>query len=256
MRYISESLSASPLLHLHTKFIKKPIRNIGDMTKIITSRIWSPITWRGSRRSENFQSSDYCALDFDDSLPIYEAMDIFKDYKCIIATTQNHQKEKHGLVADRFRVIIPWERRIDDANEYIFNMQSLIKEYGADAACKDAGRLFKPSLAVVWTNDNEPLPVLRYSPPPVVSRPPIKNPGWLEDMILRGTEMEPGRNVAAFKIAAASFRCGNGAGETYHMLTRAFGVNTLSENELRKIIKNAEKKTALNQPGINAAKLQ
>lgn len=242
MRFISKSVSASRSLADHTKFEQVKIANMGDALHVINRGVWSPIVWGdGKRCSAGFLFSDYCGLDFDDTLSIDEAIGIFKDYRAIIATTENHRKVKNGVYADRFRVIVPWERRITCRDEYVHNMTLAIKEFGADQACKDAGRLFKPSVQVALLNDADDMPV-REVPPKAIARQAVAAgvmPPWLRGMIARGSDGEPGRNVAAFKIATACLR--NGIENVFEVLKCSYGVNTLSDAELIMVVRSAQK---------------
>lgn len=220
------------------------------MANIATKHVWSPIVWRGGvRKSENFLFSDYCVLDFDSSMQLLEAYDAFKDYQCFIATTMSHQKRKNGHICDRFRVIIPWEKRIESINIFRGNMQELIKIYEADDACKDGGRLYKPSPGIVFVNEGEPMAVKQLMPKEykdnvIPIEPPKIMPGWLQDKINRGVCGNEGRNAAGFKIAACMFRQGYSESEVFFGLKRSFGVNELSDVELKSITKSAKKITA------------
>ena len=62
----------------------------------------------GKKISEawNNENQDLIILDIDDNLSIEDAKYIFKNYKTFICTTKSHQKDKHGKVCDRFRVIL------------------------------------------------------------------------------------------------------------------------------------------------------
>lgn len=248
MRYLSRSVSPSKALTDHVKFEQIKIETMRDALTIINRSVWSPIVWDGGlRRSSNFLFSDYCGLDFDDSVSLDEAISIFKDYRCIIATTENHRKQKNGVYADRFRVVIPWERRIVCSNEYRHSMSLAIERYSADGACKDAGRLFKPSVDVALLNDADDMPVVeapaRDELRTVTKQRGTGMPGWLRDLIARGSDGEPGRNIAAFKIATACFRYG--VTEVLQILKSSYGVNTLSDAELIMVIKSAQKTCGL-----------
>lgn len=246
MGYLSVSASKAKALNLHTQFNLMPVTVAADAIKIITKNIWSPIVWINGRRSTpNFLYSDYCALDFDDTLSIDDAIGIFKDYRAIVAPTENHRKVKNGVYADRFRVIVPWTRRISCREEYRSNMLRLITEYGADASCKDAGRLFKPSVSIALANDGDCFDVAPAPPPqPYRANEYTSNgqrPLWLQEMIARGSDGEPGRNLAAFKIASACLRCSIQTDEIFSILQNSFGVSTLSDRELAAVIQSAKK---------------
>ena len=70
----------------------------------------SPYTFAdGVKISENW-SNDYqecIILDIDEGLTIEEAKEKFGRYRYLLYTTKSHRKEKHGVIADRFRIILP-----------------------------------------------------------------------------------------------------------------------------------------------------
>ena len=101
------------------------------------------------RSNKSFISADAVALDFDGGLSITEAKLRFAQYQHIIAPTRNNQVEKHGVVCDRFRVIIPLEETINNQEDYKETVKQLMKSNPeADPACKDAARMFYPSVSI------------------------------------------------------------------------------------------------------------
>jgi hypothetical protein len=250
MRFISRSKSDSDLLSNHTQFSTCTIKTLRDMAEVATKKVWSPIIWKdGARNTKNYLFSDYCVLDFDSSMQLPEAYDSFKDYQCFIATTVSHQKRKNGHISDRFRVVIPWEKRIDDVNLYRANMENLINHYESDEACKDGGRLYKPSPKIVFVNEGDLMPVKNiklkeYADNVIPMAPPKIMPGWLQDKINRGVCGNEGRNAAGFKIAADLYRHGYSENEVFFWLKKSFGVNELNDRELKSIARSAKKITA------------
>lgn len=129
--------------------------DISDFTRIsscMSKFVWSPCIWKdGIRHQSNFIRADYCVLDFDDGeMSLSQAINTFCDMKCIIGTTKSHQKEKHGIVCDRFRVLLEWEEPITDLRIYRFNMHNFMKNYPCDKKCKDGGRFFYPCNDIVF----------------------------------------------------------------------------------------------------------
>lgn len=115
------------------------------LVPIITRYVWSGIVWHeGHRHESKFHYSDLCVMDFDDGeMTLAEAVRTFCDCMHVIGTTRNHQKEKKGRAAcDRFRVVIPWERRIDSLRVYQYNMQRLVDRYPIDHQALDGARHF------------------------------------------------------------------------------------------------------------------
>ena len=112
---------------------------------------WSPIVFKqGHRCQDNFLTSHFCAMDFDDlDMSLQEAMDAFQDCNVIIGTTKSHQRVKGGVVCDRFRVIIPWEKPINDLLTYKYNMSLVAQRYPLDKKATDGARGFWPCNEIV-----------------------------------------------------------------------------------------------------------
>ena len=78
----------------------------------------------------------------------------------MIATTKSHQKDKNGLVADRFRIIFITDRTIKlDSNLYSDFMQNVYDSLGvpADQSCKDSSRFYYGAEGEHWYSDGEKL---------------------------------------------------------------------------------------------------
>lgn len=70
---------------------------------------YSPFEYSNNKKiGENWNNDkqNILILDIDDGLSISEAMKIFRDFKYLICTTKSHQKDKKGIVCDRFRIIL------------------------------------------------------------------------------------------------------------------------------------------------------
>lgn len=138
-----------------TNFIPKPAVNFEDLEDLIQSNTYSLNIYKNNyRKSENFNYTDMIALDFDGGYSIEQAKKDFKDYKCIIAPTRNHNKLKNGVKEDRFRVILFLSETIKDAKLYKNTVKSLMKKYPkADKKCSDAARMFYASSSVLFRNE-------------------------------------------------------------------------------------------------------
>jgi hypothetical protein len=131
-------------------------------------------------KNENFISTELMILDYDnrpDDAPmsLEQALRVFADYKCVIATTRNHRKEKEVgktvlPVADRFRVILFLSRPIVTAEE-VYATGAWVRECfpGADNACQDPARRLYPSLEVRLINETGKL-IEPVAPPPKMKR--------------------------------------------------------------------------------------
>ena len=83
-----------------------------ELQSFIISNNWSPIIFKNNyRKSINFKSCQFLVLDYDDGYSLNKAIEEFKNYKHIIATTKSHQVKKGDKVCDRFRVILFLKRR-------------------------------------------------------------------------------------------------------------------------------------------------
>lgn len=178
----------------------------------MTSNIWSGIVWKdGRRKASNFLFSDVCVLDFDDGqMTLREAQKVFCDQIHILGTTRSHQKEKQGIISDRFRVVIPWERRITDSKEYRYNMEKVVRDYPADSQCVDAARLYFPCKEIVSISDDgykrsvlDKPPGFGEPPPPV--DPSIRGTGYMprhvRDMLM--TPAQPGTIKRTYFVLGA-----------------------------------------------------
>lgn len=137
------------------EFIAKPVTDIQNISKkIITKYPYSLGIFKDNvRNKENFLRADLIGLDFDEGMTLDEAKGLFAKYKHIIAPTKSHQKEKNGIVADRFRVILFLSEPITDNETFESTWHWIASFYpSADRACKDASRYFEPSISVYSEN--------------------------------------------------------------------------------------------------------
>jgi hypothetical protein len=89
------------------------------------------------------QGAELMVLDYDAGLAIAEALTLFNPFIGLIATTRNHQKEKHGITCDRFRVILPTRSPIALGGEdFRSMMKEVINHYNTDQACCNIARMY------------------------------------------------------------------------------------------------------------------
>lgn len=145
------------------------VEYMDELTKLITKGNYSLSTFKDNDRTvASFLRADSIGLDFDDGLSLDDAVDVFKDYMHIIATTKSHQIQKNGVVADRFRVILFLDEPITDANDFKATMVKLMADHpSADPACKDASRMFYPSTKIITSSKKgKKYPVVKWVEPP------------------------------------------------------------------------------------------
>lgn len=126
--------------------------NIKD---VIFTQYWSPSLFSNEKRSnDTFESCEYLVLDVDSGFTLEQAKEEFKDYIHIIATSKSHQKQKNGIVCDRYRVILFFHEPITNKEVYSYNW-SLAKELWPfiDPQCKDPARFYYPSIDLISSND-------------------------------------------------------------------------------------------------------
>lgn len=135
------------------------VPSMESLAEIIVQHSWTAGVFKDNYRTKaNFISTDIIGLDFDDSLGLNEAQILFANYKHIIATTRNHQKEKNGVVCDRFRVILKLKYPITTQEQFTLTYMDLMKLYPTDPACKDASRMYYPCVEIIGgSNEGEEL---------------------------------------------------------------------------------------------------
>lgn len=84
-------------------------RQLPDLVKGVYGSHYSAGTFVNKHRTiENYiRKANLIIFDVDEGTTIEDARIFLKDYRGFIATTRNHQREKHGLLpCDRFRVVL------------------------------------------------------------------------------------------------------------------------------------------------------
>ena len=112
---------------------------------------------KGKRSNLSAKGVATIILDVDDGQTLEEGIETFKEFKSLIVTTKSHQVDKKGLVADRYRVILPLNHTIIDMNYYSSLMRVLTRFYNADIACSDPARYYSPNpnQKVYYSNSNK-----------------------------------------------------------------------------------------------------
>ena len=115
---------------------------------IFTTKNYSTNVWNGARLGSNYVGMTGVALDFDGGFTIDDAKAAFVEYNYVLHTSTSHMVEKNGIVAERFRVILPFapgELRFVTAKECEKVYLKLLGQHPQmDPACTDAGRQFFP----------------------------------------------------------------------------------------------------------------
>jgi len=141
---------------------EKQFTKFSELIELVTSKknYSCGVFTDGHRNLKNFEKAYTIGLDIDNGenetqMSLVEATELFKDHKHIIMTSKSHGIEKHGKVADRFRVLLFLETPITDQKNFYATWQSLKDKYDAiDGQCKDPSRFWYPSKEVVSKNEN------------------------------------------------------------------------------------------------------
>ena len=125
----------------------------------------------GHRRKESFiQGQNIIAFDIDEGLALTDAMRLLENYVWIIYTTKSHQKEKNGIICDRFRIVLPTKTNyyvtVEQHKELYENLSGVLDIPTYDVATRNVSRLWFTNIeAEVFTNKDGDLLDVRTSIP-------------------------------------------------------------------------------------------
>lgn len=114
------------------------------------------------------QGFNMIVLDVDEDTPLALAIALLEDYEYVIGTTKSHQKDKGGLVADRYRILLPLDRTIklnkEDYSEFMKNIFDWIP-VACDEGTKDIARKWATyEGSQVFVNHGEMICPLEFIP--------------------------------------------------------------------------------------------
>jgi hypothetical protein len=151
-------------------FVPYDYKTVKDLCSIILNYTWSPVIFKNNYRAgSNFGFADLCVLDVDNDKPeipvcsIEQAKEEFCDCKVIIGTTRNHRRAKKpgDPIEDRFRVILVFEERIENVEQYRASVEAMKGPFDfVDKATLEPGRQFFPCTSIVHVQgEGEKIPV-------------------------------------------------------------------------------------------------
>lgn len=164
------------------------VNSVEELATLATKSTYSLSVFnKNHRATEHFQQTEAIGLDFDDGMSLDAAKTAFAGYRHLILPTKSHQKEKNGVVADRFRVILFLETPITDAETYSATWQSLKAQFPAcDPACKDPARMFYKSVGVASVSPTgKTITPVKPTPKPKLEVVTQLSPGEYGDMSKR-----------------------------------------------------------------------
>lgn len=227
--FVSKSRDESFDPRRQGSFDVRHCKTMHDVASIVVKNCWSPISWNGGlRKGDNFLEAGLCALDFDS--PNYSLRQCITDHRGfihLIGTTKSHQKEKRGVVCDRFRLVIPFMEVVNKSADYKSAISHAILKYQSDEACSDLARFYYPCKEIVsLSEDGQSFQVMRD-----------KNELFIKSDLHGSIRNAPFRTPPGWVLAV--LRNGVPLGSRHHTCLRiavALSARGFSEEEILKII--------------------
>lgn len=153
-------------------FIRKVGTFKGLAEKIINAEFrYSAGTFRNDyiNDANYLQEQNLFIIDIDNDLTLEDAKNLFSGMTYLIATTRTHQKEKKGIVCDRFRIILPTMSTFHLSpavySEMYMNVINSLGIEEADTQCRNASRWYygNPD-GQYWYNEGELLDIRTFIP--------------------------------------------------------------------------------------------
>lgn len=244
-------------------FIVGNSNNASELWHIIKNHTYSPIIFKnGYRKSANFLFADMCVLDVDnddsndDVYSVEEALEDFGDCTMMIAATRSHNKDKKGIVAPRFRILIPFESRIDCPYTYEKSIKFAMGLCrGSDPSAKDSARQFYPSTEILAVRGpGEKMPVIPATADEIYKSQQAeqykrdqdaygKIPWHIINFLTNGVVFGNSRNTAVYTASRYLIQRGFAIHEIEKIIEDSpFSKEGFSHAEIRTTIKSAAKK--------------
>lgn len=139
------------------------------------------------RKDDNYTGNEYVLiLDIDSDCTIDQAKEIFKQYNFFIITTKSHNKEKNGVVCDRFRIFIELDEIINCSIKRESFINNIMTRYPfCDSSCRNRSRFFysSPNDAIVISNKGNKMKVISSK---IDFKAPIKQKQAISNTNTRG----------------------------------------------------------------------
>jgi len=194
------------------------------------------------------------AWDIDEGMSIPEAQEKLSHYQYLLYTTKSHQKEKNGIICDRFRIIMPTKTTFyvnpEEHKGMYENLARVLELPSYDVATRNQGRLWftNPEAQVLTKKEGDLLDVRCCIPETETSQhiiPNIENldldesdrriAGMQKYVLING--MGGNRNNVLFRLAKFVQEMG-GDVERLVLETNAMLSEPLPEHEAITIIRN------------------
>jgi len=194
------------------------------------------------------------AWDIDEGMSIPEMEAILAPYQYLLYTTKSHQKEKNGIICDRFRVIIPTKTTYyvnpEEHKGLYENLARVLEIPSYDVATRNQGRLWfvNPAGKITRKDTGDLLDVRCCIPETEVSEhiiPNIENldldeqdrriAGMQKFVLING--VGGNRNNVIFRLAKFVKELNGNVEETVYS-TNSMLLEPLAETEVRTILQN------------------
>lgn len=106
------------------------------------------------RRLDDFEKTNMLVYDFDDGTTEEDIKEKLGNYSYLIFGSSSHMKEKNGVVAPRFHVIVPLKEYITDEKYYRFLSKHIGKKnkWHADTCSSTVTQYYKKRSSLVFKN--------------------------------------------------------------------------------------------------------
>jgi hypothetical protein len=160
---VTISLCADDHLSEGYKWVEGDECTLETALALTTCGNYSAGKFKGEHRSKAdwLGGNTMLIFDVDTGTTIEETKSMFIDTACAIMPTKSHQKEKNGVVCDRFRVFLPLVSPIDftDAKQFTRIMKNVAESFNLtfDTATADPSRMFyrasDEAFSQAWFNE-------------------------------------------------------------------------------------------------------
>lgn len=226
----------------------KETLDIDRLSNCILKFPWCPIEYNnGHRKEDNFIKVQLLALDFEHkNFTLDDALDKFHEFRHIIGTTRNHQKEKGGQKIDRFRVILFYSEPIYNLDLYKFNYKQALKAFPGDEQCKDGARVFLPCTKIISKKEGGWVGIEALPKKPAKKKDPYAHyyragmPTPYLQRLFSCPPSEGSRNITAYKAFREFCKIGTDISKAIELVTEYFYGSGLDEKTIREIYTTAQ----------------
>lgn len=199
-----------------------------DIVPIVTEYTNTPCAWsHGIRNQKNFKGALWVGIDIDDGWPLEKALSFFEPWVHVIGTTRSHRKQKGDKPpCDRYRVFLKLQEFCSCGESYKLTLGKIADYMGADKACVDTARIFRPVDLVRAQHIGRTVKIVRPQGELIQQRERriaqvAQNHHrrvlpWIRDILEHG--VSENRNDAVFRVSLWLARCGWSETEIFELV--------------------------------------